>query len=55
MNNPAWKDTESQEKILGNSVLPDPFDEPLPDPNAILSVLNQYESPSPLIYGKRQI
>lgn len=39
MNNPAWKDTESQEKILGNSVLPDPFDEPLPDPNAILSVL----------------
>lgn len=32
------------------TVLPDPFDEPLPDPNAILSILNQYESPSPLIF-----
>jgi hypothetical protein len=49
MNNPAWQNLDSQE-MLENTLLPDPFDEPLPDPNAILTVLNQYESPSPLIY-----
>jgi len=49
MNNPAWQNLDSQE-MFENTLLPDPFDEPLPDPNAILTVLNQYESPSPLIY-----
>lgn len=32
------------------TTLSDPFDEPLPDPNAMLSLRNQYEAPSQLIY-----
>ena len=31
------------------TTLSDPFDEPLPDPNAMLSLRNQYEAPSQLI------
>lgn len=36
----------------GDEVTPlsDPFDKPLPDPSAILNILNQYEAPSQLIY-----
>jgi len=49
MNNPALKNTDPQEMLM-ETMLSDPFDEPLPDPTAILSVLNQYESPSPLIF-----
>jgi len=48
-----WNRASQQEVMHVAGVtapLPDPFDEPLPDPTAILSVLNQYEAPSPLIF-----